>query len=114
MKEIEIARRHLAQAWIHSSEEDTVSEMVYRPATFDFPQLEGRGGTEGRIRMELRADGTCTISGIGPTDRPKKTQCFWELEGNDFLESYLRLGPTEAQMLKIVRVDADQLIIRKK
>ena len=32
----------LQQEWVHSREEDTPTEMVFRPASYDFPPARGR------------------------------------------------------------------------
>ncbi len=43
-----VDRSRLCQRWIHSHEEDTDTEMVYRPADFAFPPSRGRTGFENR------------------------------------------------------------------
>ena len=65
----------LFQRWLHSREEDTATERVYRPAAYPFPPSRGRPG------FELRRDGTFVEIGIGPTDRPLETgpPGSWEL-----------------------------------
>jgi hypothetical protein len=45
---------HLAQAWVHSHEEDTATTTVYRPAGFPFPPSRGRKG------FHLQPGGTLT------------------------------------------------------
>ena len=42
----------LSQRWIHSREEDTATEMVYRPAGFPLPPSRGPVGSSNSIRME--------------------------------------------------------------
>ncbi len=63
----------LCQRWIHSHEEDTATEMVFRPATFPFPR------SRGRISFDLRRDGTLIGRGIGPTDRRTQETGRWRL-----------------------------------
>ena len=67
MKESGIARQYLYQHWVHSYEEDTESEMVYRPAAFAFPPSRGRTG------FEFSPGGACTVIGIAPTDGSQKS-----------------------------------------
>ncbi len=42
----------LTRHWVHSHEEDTATQTVFRPATYDFPLSRGRRS------FELRPDGT--------------------------------------------------------
>ena len=41
----------LYQHWVHSHEEDTNTEIVFRPATYNFPRSRGRRS------FELKTDG---------------------------------------------------------
>ena len=75
MKRIDPAA--LRRRWVHSHEEDTEGERVFRPASYAFPPSRGRSA------FELRADGSFGESAPGPTDRPEKTEGGrWKLEGN--------------------------------
>jgi hypothetical protein len=53
--------------WVHAHEEDTDSELIYRPASYSFPPSRGRSA------LDLRPDGTYVESSPGPTDRPEQT-----------------------------------------
>ena len=44
---------HLPKKWVHSKEEDTETEMVYRPSTYSFPPVRG-----GRVSLDIKPDGT--------------------------------------------------------
>jgi hypothetical protein len=57
----------LHRRWLHSREEDTGDEMVFRPESYDFPPARGRTG------FELSPDGSVLDLGVGPTDRPEVT-----------------------------------------
>jgi hypothetical protein len=94
---------HLAQAWIHSHEEDTATTSVYRPATFPFRPSRGRTG------FHLRADGTLTTRQPGPTDQTETTTGKWELDG-DQLE--LSAHGTALRVLCIESVEPDRLVVR--
>ena len=93
--------------WIHSHEEDTPMEMVFRPATFPFPPSRGRQG------FELRPDGTAMEIGIGPTDAPQKTQGSWKLEGNDQSTIHMSLPAQRSRLLSVISADSARLVIRK-
>ena len=105
MRERDI-ERVLRRRWVHSHEEDTDKEMVFRPAAFDFPPSRGRRS------FELRPDGGLVEGGIGPTDRPTETHGTWELEDDERL--VLRPDPSRPpRVLRIASVDEDRLVIEK-
>ena len=98
--------RIVRQRWVHSHEEDTDKEMVFRLADFQFPPSRGRRS------FELKPDGSLVEGGIGPTDRPVETQGIWELEDDTRL--VLRLDPSETpRLMQIASVDEDRLVIEK-
>lgn len=97
--------RVLRRRWVHSHEEDTDKEMVFRPAAFEFPPSRGRRS------FELRPDGALVEGGIGPTDRPVETQGIWELRDDRLV---LRRGPSETpRVMRIASVDDDRLVVEK-
>lgn len=96
----------LYQHWVHSHEEDTATEKVFRPATFNFPRSRGRKG------FELKADGTLMNVGIGPTDRPTKSANTWQIE-NDTITFHQESDATTRQTMNIVSVDANRLVVKK-
>jgi hypothetical protein len=98
--------RILRRRWVHSHEEDTEEERVFRPAAFEFPPSRGRRS------FELKPDGGLVEGRIGPTDRPLETQGTWELEDDDRL--VLRLDPSETpRVMQIASVEEDRLVIKK-
>lgn len=97
----------LCQHWIHSHEEDTESEMVFRPASFKFPPSRGRKA------FELRADGVLLETGIGPTDRPQETEGTWKLENGGHLAFYSASRSQPTRIMEISSVDKDRLVIKK-
>jgi hypothetical protein len=98
--------QHLYRRWMHSYEEDSGSEVVYRSSPFRFPRSRGRTG------FEIRADGTVTISGIAATDGPATTEGKWRIEGgNTLIFTNRRAEPI--QVFHILSLDSDRLIIRK-
>jgi len=101
----EDTQKILGQTWVHSHEEDTEEEMVFRPATFQFPP------SRGRVSFELQPDGNLVEAGIAPTDGPEYTQGTWEV-GDDDLR--LQTDPSKPpRVMRIVSVDEDRLVIEK-
>jgi hypothetical protein len=71
----EYREKLLRGRWVHSHEEDTDDEMVFRPETHPFPP------SRGRVSFELRPDGTYAASSPGPVDVPESSTGLWSLEG---------------------------------
>ena len=93
--------------WLHSHEEDTSTEMVFRPASYKFPPSRGRTG------FELRPDHSLVEIGIAPTDGPTKASGRWKLDtGNQvsFFQGSLR---KPMRTLHIVSADKDRIVVRK-
>ena len=97
----------LQQAWVHSHEEDTDTEMIFRPAAFRFPPSRGRKS------FELKPDGSLTVTGIGPADVPSKNPGTWKLEDDNKLIFHYNSEDKPEQVMKIVTADKDRLVIRK-
>jgi hypothetical protein len=95
------------QRWLHSHEEDTATERVYRPAAHPFPPSRGRTG------FELRPDRTCTRIGIAARDGSSETGCTWSYADDGEPVATLSLEGGGSQVLRIVSVDADRLVVRK-
>ena len=94
----------LQQRWLHSHEEDTATETVYRPASFAFPRSRGRAG------FELRPNHELVEIGIAPTDGPQLKQGVWELNENSDL--ILHSG-TLPRTLHIHSATPECLVIQK-
>jgi hypothetical protein len=96
----------LIRHWVHSHEEDSATEMVFRPASFRFPPSRGRAG------FELRADGSMSEHGPGPVDTPVSVAGQWREEPDGRLV-FLRDGQTKSSRdLKVIRAEADRLVVR--
>lgn len=96
----------LQRRWIHSHEEDSEREMVFRPASYPFPPSRGRTG------FELRADGSLVHIGIAPADGPRESAGHWTLEDECLiLEPAGRAEPSRT--LRIVSASQDRLVVRK-
>ncbi len=85
-------RDQLAGRWVHSHEEDSGDEMVFRPADYAFPPSRGREA------IELHPDGSYTGSVPGPVDKPETTGGgTWALEGDKLVLPDRTLEVTGAQ-----------------
>jgi hypothetical protein len=96
----------LVGRWVHSHEEDTDGEVVYRPSTFAFPRSRGRAA------LELRADGTYSETAIGADDRAAPADGTWEVHG-----TLIRLTPSapdaSVRTLDVLTTGADRLTFRR-
>ena len=97
----------LHQHWVHSHEEDTDTEMVFRPETYNFPRSRGRKS------FELKPDGSLVQGGIGPTDRREETAGIWELKDDDKLAVYPESRSEPSRVMQIASVEEDRLVIKK-
>jgi len=102
-----VAEEALQQHWVHSHEEDTPTETVYRPATFSFPPSRGRQS------FELKPDGTLVRYSIGPTDRREASTGRWELKDGNRLVLHPDTPSEPDRAMQIASVDSNRLVIRK-
>jgi hypothetical protein len=103
----DIVPQLLQKRWMHSREEDTAAETVFRPASYSFPPARGRTG------FELRPDQSLVEIGIGPTDRVEESPGKWQLEHGNQLLLYSESSPEPTQAMQVVSVDEDRLVIKK-
>lgn len=96
----------LQQEWVHSREEDTDTEMVFRPASYDFPPARGR------TSFALQSGGKLVEGGIAPTDARTETEGTWKIDG-DNLVFYTKSASEPSRVLQIVSVDKDRLVVKK-
>jgi hypothetical protein len=91
--------------WIHSHEEDTKDQKVYRPSTFEFPPARGRDG------FEIRPNGEFVLFFPGRTDRSEKTIGKFTINSNKLnveLDSFQK-----SYIITILSCDENRLIIQK-
>lgn len=94
------------QRWLHSHEEDTATEMVFRPATYLF------GPSRGRTGFELRPDGSALAIGIARADGPQEDEAKWNLQAAN--EIRIQVPKTqETRSLNLLSVAPDRLVVRK-
>lgn len=99
-------RKEILKRWLHSHEEDSATEMVFRPATFPFPRSRGRVG------FELKADGSYVDRGIAPGDGPLEAEGAWSME-NDILTLACDAHPGGRRTLRVISCTTDRLVIEK-
>jgi hypothetical protein len=102
-----IDRTSLYQQWVHSHEDDTGTEMVFRPASFPFPR------SRGRTAFTLKPDGGLVEIGIGPTDRRQESQGTWKLGDDDTLLFYEKKRTKPKRAMKIISVDKERLVLKR-
>jgi hypothetical protein len=97
----------LHQHWIHSHEEDTGDDMVYRPEAFHFPPSRGRSG------FELKPDQSLVETGIAPADGPLISRGTWSLDTANRLSFYADSSAKPVRVVKIVAASKDRLVVKK-
>src|SRR5258705_6314054 len=101
-----IDKKLLARHWVHSAEEDTATETVYRPSDFPLPPSRGRAG------LEFSGDGTFKRIGIGATDISRVVEGSWKIESADAKEVSVTVD-NEPRLMKIQELKQDRLAIKK-
>lgn len=91
--------------WVHSHEEDSDDEMVFRPATHPFPP------SRGRTSFELREDGSYLERSPGPVDVPEETDGSWAVEGDRVVFSPSEEAPAHAW--QVTSLEANRLVVRR-
>lgn len=99
----------LAGTWVHSHEEDTDTEMVFRRAgsAFAFPRARGR------TSFELHSDGSYIESAPGPTDRPEDRPGTWLLEEGQRLVLAAARPDEDDRVLVVTAAEDDVLRVRR-
>ena len=94
----------LLQHWVHSHEEDRGEEMVFRPASYDFPLSRGRRS------LEFKPGGKLGHGGPGPDDRPTTAAGAWSLDG----KTLTLTGPSGSkEEYQLASVTPEKLVLRK-
>ncbi len=90
--------------WVHSHEEDTDDEMVFRQEGHPFPP------SRGRTSFELRPDGTYVETSPGPVDVPVESTGSWSLDGDRLLLG--AAGERSGHAWEITNAEADRLTVK--
>jgi hypothetical protein len=96
----------LLKRWLHSHEEDTSTQMVFRPATFGFPPSRGRVG------FELNPDGSYVDIGIAPADGVLEAHGTWSVD-HDILMLSSDAYAEGTRRMRIISLSNDALILQK-
>ena len=88
--------------WVHSHEEDTDDELVYRSEAsgYDFPRSRGREA------LELHPDGSYGGVVPGPTDKPEASGGgAWSVDGDKLVlpDRTLEVTAVEEGVLRVKR-----------
>lgn len=103
---MEDPKRALCQLWVHSHEEDTDTEMVFRPARYKLPP------SRGRLSFELKPDGSLVRRALGPTDRSQDSEGAWRLDDDQLVLTSLSETASD-QVMTILSTSADRLVVQK-
>jgi hypothetical protein len=99
---------NIQQSWLHSHEEDTATETIYRPADYDFPLSRGRTG------FDLKPDNKLSEINIAPTDGTIEASGSWELTTDkNNVELRLNSDASAKRDLQIKSVSKDCLVVKK-
>jgi hypothetical protein len=90
--------------WVHSHEEDTEAEMVFRPPTHAFPPSRGRAS------LQLDPDGGYVERAPGPVDAPEESHGRWSVEGDHLL---LDEAAGKVPVWEMANVGDDRLTLKK-
>ncbi len=93
--------------WLHSHEEDSATERVYRRSGFDFPPSRGRDG------YEFRPDRSATYIGIAARDGAAPNACKWRVRTGARPEIVLTFPNGQQRVLQVTSVDQERLLIKK-
>lgn len=107
MASMQIEPEALTRRWVHSHEEDTETEIVYRPESYAFPPARGREG------FDLRADRSCIDIGIGPADKALAQPGRWDLGADGRLRIWSDPGRKDLRILQLVSLDKDRLVVER-
>ena len=94
-------------SWVHSHEEDTETEKVFRPAHYKFPP------SRGRTLYQFEPDGTLVHVGPGADDRPERQKGKWELTKDGQLILHPESSSAKSRLLRVVSVEKDKLVVKK-
>ena len=99
----------LIGSWLHSWEEDTPEEIVFRPADYAFGPSRGRDG------YEFQTGGILVYHGFGPADEPLTSTGEWGWHSGD--EIHLVVNDPQVayidETLRIVSCEADALLVQR-
>jgi hypothetical protein len=102
-----VARAVLQRRWVHSHEEDTAGEMIFRPKDYQFPP------SRGRLAFELRPDGSYVETAIGPADRPEQVTGTWDLTDYNTLAISRSEEDEPKRVMHVASATHDRLVVSR-
>jgi hypothetical protein len=97
----------IQRRWLHSHEEDTPGEMVFRPDTFAFPRSRGRAG------FELKDTNELIEIDIAPSDGSKASGGRWAVNAAGELAFYRGDASKPSRVMKIVSASPERLVVSR-
>lgn len=97
----------LTRTWVHSHEEDSAQQQVYRPDTYKFPPSRGRSG------FDLHADGTMSEHGPDASDRTSSRRGRWEILPDQRVAMFAAGAFAPTRVLNIAAITRDRLVVAK-
>ncbi len=94
--------KYLQNHWIHSFEEDTKEERVYRSSDYIFKPSRGREG------FILKTGGELKITPISPNDKPVTYTGTWKMEGTNLALNY----EDKKEVYTILEISSDKLKLK--
>lgn len=94
----------LSRRWTHSFEEDSPTELVYRPSDFPFNRSRGRN------QFDLRSSGEVVDISSGRDDVPEATIGLWKVDNNQLV---IKFKDGSQVVYPVKEVKSDKLVIKK-
>lgn len=95
-------------SWVHSHEEDHGGNLVYRPASYNFPP------SRGREKFDIKPGGALLYYGIAPADgMATPEEGSWQAINERTIEVHLPQNEAQAFSAELVEVSNDRLVLRK-
>ncbi|MFC6099100.1 lipocalin-like domain-containing protein [Olivibacter domesticus] len=94
----------IVRKWVHSYEEDTDEEKVYRPEGFVMPRSRGRD------KIALEEEGKLINTFPGRGDALESTTGFWQVKEDKLI---LTFDQKNQEQYTIREVNAERLVLKK-
>ena len=97
----------LCRRWVHSHEEDSAAEQVFRPADYAFPPSRGREA------FECQSDGSLRADRPGATDKTASSSGRWEWREPRSVLLFRAGAASPFRVLEIVDLTSERLVVRR-
>lgn len=102
-----IDKTSLTGSWVHSHEEDSGDQKVYRPEMYKFPPSRGRSG------FQLNPDGTMLEYGPDATDKTASRPGRWEIRPDQSLALFPAGSAAPSRVMKVAALSSTKLVVDK-